>query len=138
MLWPSFSPLSNEFDSLLVRKAIPDAVTGNYNEVVFGLYGDLLDIREGRNLMLFGLFDIPIWATLLWLFHLFLSSRGPFSLLHAAFFLELRQKGWVLVLPIPDGSRHRNNALNTTIFDEATSCFDALQFSVVIWFMIMG
>ena len=92
-----FTPCPYKFSSLLIREAIPNAITSDYYEIVIGLELHFLDVGERGHLMLFPLFNITIRSCL---------YRRRLRSLFGTFFLflfELVKEGRVLVLPISYG-----------------------------------
>ena len=133
LLWTSFSSSTDELGSLLIWEAVPYTITSNYNKVVLWFDLHFLDIWERWHLMLLTFFQISVRSRLWWQ----LCITLPLPLNRLLFLAQFSLQLWVLVLPVTNCSWHGDNTLNSTIIDEAASCFYSLHFSCIIRFVIM-
>jgi len=83
--------------------------------------------------MLFAFFDVPVRSHLLLLLHFTFLSR-----LLALFLFDYVKHGWVLVLPVTNGSGDSNNALDSSVVDKPASCPYPLHFASIIRLVIVA
>lgn len=136
-LWALFTSRAHKFGCLFICKTIPNAVAGNYDEIVFGFDRHFFDVRERRYLMFFALLDVPVRSLLFFLLRCRLTGICSLAYLFLCFFHYLILKCGVLVLPISNSPWYCDYALHATVIYKAARCPNSLHLALVIWLMIM-
>tara|TARA_B110000285_G_scaffold23196_1_gene22356 strand:+ start:452 stop:739 length:288 start_codon:yes stop_codon:yes gene_type:complete len=84
--------------------------------------------------MLLSFLDIPVRPLV---DRLFRRGFSRFSFLKARFLLDLLLKSRILVFPVTNGPRYCDDALNSSVFNEATCFLHSLQFSLIVRFVVV-